>query len=131
MSDTRTLALIEDLLNSSAEKPWIEFKQNNADPEKIGKYISALSNAARLFDQHFAYILWGVRDGDHAIVGTPFDPSATRVQQHPLEFWLAQRLNPSISCVFKIVQHQAGGLVLLEIPAATVSPVEFDKQGSF
>ena len=126
LSDTRTLALIEDLRNSSTEKPWIEFKQNNADPEKIGKYISALSNAARLSDQHFAYMLWGVRDSDHAVVGSSFDPATAKAQKHPIEFWLAQRLNPSLPFEFKIVEHPEGRLVLLEIPAATISPVEFD-----
>ena len=107
--------------------PWIEFKENNADPKDIGKYISALSNAARLADRHFAYVLWGIRDRDHAVVGTSFDPAAAKEQQQPLEFWLAQRLQPDLSFVFRTVQHREGRLVLLEIPAATTSPVEFDK----
>jgi predicted HTH transcriptional regulator len=107
--------------------PWIEFKQTYADPADIGKYISALSNAARLSDQHFAYILWGVRNDDHAVIGTSFDAAAAKHQQQPLEFWIANRLNPSVSFAFKTVNYSQGRLVLLEIPAATVSPVEFDR----
>lgn len=68
----------------------------------------------------------GIRDGDHEVVGTTFDPSTARRQQQPLEFWIAQRLRPSVSFSFKVVNHPGGKLVLMEIPSATISPVEFD-----
>ncbi len=124
MSDTRTLALVNDLLK--AELPWVELKENNTDPEKIGVYISALCNAARLGDQQFGYLFWGVRDADRRIAGTDFDPSTETCQKQPLEFWLAKRLNPDVSFQFKVVHHPAGRVVMLEIPAAVLSPVEFD-----
>ena len=47
VTDARTLALIDDLRNLPAETSWIEFKENNADPQRVGKLVSALSNAAR------------------------------------------------------------------------------------
>ncbi|MBU2807238.1 hypothetical protein HF285_02825 [Acidithiobacillus ferrooxidans F221] len=97
MSEQRTLALIDDLLQRPAETSWVEFKENNADAQMIGKLISALSNAARLADQPFAYVLWGVRDGDHAAVSTTFEPSSQLQQGQPLDMWLAQRLQPAIA----------------------------------
>lgn len=57
MSDTRTLALINELLVKSAETACVEFKASNADAEMIGKRISAMANAARLADEPFAYML--------------------------------------------------------------------------
>jgi predicted HTH transcriptional regulator len=123
----RQLALIDDLRALPAETAWAEFKENNTDPELIGKLISALSNAARLADQHFAYVLWGIRDGDHAVVGTAFDPSATKHKNQPLDFWLSQCLQPAIAFCFKSIDYAGHRLVLLEIPAAATSPVEFDK----
>jgi predicted HTH transcriptional regulator len=125
--DARTLALIDDLLKLPAEAPWAEFKENNADPQVIGRLISALSNAARLADQHFAYVLWGVADGDHAVVGTTFEPSSQVQQGQPLEFWLAQRLQPAIAFSFKVIDYSGARSVLLEIPAAATSPVEFER----
>lgn len=92
----------------------------------IGRSVSALSNSARLQDKHFAYIVWGIGDGDHRVVGTDFDPRTTLAQQHPLELWLAQRLKPSVNFRFIPVEHPEGHLILLEIPAATASPVAFD-----
>jgi len=127
VTEARTLALIDDLRALPAETAWVEFKHNNADARTIGTLISALSNAARLADQHFAYLVWGIRDGDHAVVGTTFQPSQQTEQQQPLEFWLAQKLRPSVPFSFQTVDHQEGRLVLLEIPAATTSPVEFDR----
>lgn len=126
MSDARTLALIGDLLRLPAETAWVEFKENNSDPQMIGKRISALSNAALLADKPFAYILWGVRDADRATVGSAFEPSSQKEQGNPLELWLAQRLKPSVPFVFQIVDYDGTRLVLLEIPAATGNPVEFD-----
>jgi ATP-dependent DNA helicase RecG len=127
MPDARLIALVNDLRMLSAETAWVEFKSNYADPTVIGQRISALANAARMSDQHFAYLVWGVRDGDHAIVGTTFEPSSATYQRQPLDFWLAQRLEPSISFAFKVLQHPEGRLALLEIPAATTAPVEFDR----
>lgn len=128
MSDARTLALIDELLQLPAEISWVEFKENNADAEMIGKRISAMSNAARLADKPFAYLLWGIRDADHAAIGTVFEPSSQKQGNQPLELWLAQRLQPAIAFTFKPLEYHGKRLVLLEIPAAASSPVEFDRQ---
>ena len=127
MTDERRLALVNDLLALSAETPWLEFKHNNADPQAIGKRISALSNAARLADKEAAYMVWGVQNGGHEVVGTSFTPSSEKMGNQPLEFWLAQRTSPDVAFSFQEVGHPDGRLVLLEVPAATVAPVEFDK----
>ncbi|MCL1861745.1 MAG: putative DNA binding domain-containing protein [Proteobacteria bacterium] len=127
VTDARVLALISDLRALPAETSWVEFKENKADPQMIGKLVSALSNSARLADQHFAYVLWGVRDSDHSAVGTSFEPSSQKEQGQPLELWLAQRLQPSIAFCFKALDYHGKKLVLLEIPAAAASPVEFDR----
>lgn len=126
-ADARTLALIDDLLKLPAETSWVEFKENNADPQMIGRLISALSNAARIADQHFAYVLWGVRDADHLTVGATFEPAGQMEQKQPLDLWLAQRLQPAIAFFFRSIDYHGTRLVLLEIPAAATSPVEFDR----
>ena len=128
MSDARMLALVDELLALPAETTWVEFKESNADAEMIGKRISAMSNAARLAEKPFAYLLWGVRDVDHAAVGTTFEPSSQKHSNQPLELWLAQHLRPAIAFTFKVLDYRGTRMVLLEIPAALSSPVEFDRQ---
>lgn len=126
LTDPRLLALVTDLLQLPAEQPWVEFKHNNSNPDQIGVRVSALSNAARLADKDCGYMLWGVRDSDLKVLGTSFQPSRQKVKGEPLQFWLAKRLKPDLALQFKDVSHPDGRLVLLEIPAATLAPVEFD-----
>jgi hypothetical protein len=38
--------LLENLINLPSECEWVEFKENNYTPEKIGERISALFNGA-------------------------------------------------------------------------------------
>lgn len=40
--------------------------------EMIGKLISALSNAARIEQKDFAYVIWGIEDVSKKIIGTTF-----------------------------------------------------------
>ncbi len=127
MSDSRTIALIDDLRALPAEAAWVEFKQDNADPQLIGKLISALANAARIADKETGYLVWGIRDGDHAVTGTTFEPASAKRGQQPLEHWLAQHLQPSIAVSFETVQHPEGRLVLLTIPSAATAPIEFSR----
>ena len=80
--------LVRELCRLPAETESVEVKHNRAVPQEIGEYISALSNAAALAGKPFAYLVWGVRDGDHAVVGTTFDPLTARVGNEELENWL-------------------------------------------
>jgi len=122
----RDIALINELCEQAAEHSLLEFKQENIDPKLIAKLCSALSNTARIEQQDFAYVLWGIDDGDHRIVGTTFNPETRLVGNSVFQFWLAQRLSPSIAFSFRCVEHPDGRVVILEIPAATVAPVSVD-----
>ncbi|MBZ0264606.1 ATP-binding protein [bacterium] len=55
-------SLVRELCALPYETEWVEFKLNDNNPEMIGEYISALSNAATLVGKAFAYIVWGVDD---------------------------------------------------------------------
>ena len=45
-TDEELILLLDELRAYPTETQWIEFKSNNKDSERIGKYISGLSNAA-------------------------------------------------------------------------------------
>ena len=57
-----------------AENEIVEFKkaENNFDIDELGHYFSALSNEANLRGCEFAWIIFGVWDKTHTIVGTNF-----------------------------------------------------------
>ena len=122
---TRDIVLIDELRAMPEETAWLEFKHNNTDPEMIGKRCSALSNAARVAGRDCAFMLWGIADGSHEVVGTSFRPDAEKVGGQVLQLWLANKLQPSPAFSFRVVEHPAGRVVLLEIPAAPGAPVSF------
>lgn len=126
MSDQYSITLIDEFRRGQGETGCVEFKKDYANPTMIGKYISAIANAATLSDQPFGYVVWGIRDSDQVIIGTDFEPSSVKTAKQPLEFWLARRLSPDIAFSFESVNHPAGRIVLLKIPAASISPVEFE-----
>lgn len=126
LQTTRHLALLTDLRARPTEASWFEFKANNTDPQLIGKLASALANSARIANEDFGYLIWGVADTDHAIVGTNFDPDTTKKGNEPLPIWLATHLKPSPAFEFIELQHPLGRVVMLAIPAATTAPVRFD-----
>ncbi|WP_419165173.1 RNA-binding domain-containing protein [Candidatus Palauibacter sp.] len=70
----------------------MKFKKNYAQPEQVGEYISALANSAALHDRPHGYVLWGVRNGTHELVGTRFVPGSTKKGNELLEPWLARSL---------------------------------------
>lgn len=122
-------SLVRELCALPRETEWVEFKENNAEPQAIGEYISALANAAALVGKAFAYVLWGVRDDDHALVGTDFNPRATKVGNEELENWLLRLLDPKINFRFFEVELEGRRIVLLEVARAARHPVRFSGQG--
>lgn len=121
-------SLVRELCALPRETEWVELKVNEAEPKAIGEYISALSNAAALVGKAFAYLVWGVRDDDHGVVGTTFDPHAARVGNEELESWLLRLLEPKIDFRFFTVTVDERPVVLLEIARAARHPVRFSGQ---
>jgi ATP-dependent DNA helicase RecG len=119
------IEIIDRLRSLSSEVDWCEFKVNNSDPERIGKYISAIANAALYCDEPCGYVVWGIEDKTHTIVGTSFDPISERHGTQPLEFWLSCEIKPSTTFRFHTLERDAHRIVLLEIPAAREITVKF------
>lgn len=120
--------LVRELCKLPHETEWVEFKVNNADPREIGEYLSALANAAALNGKAFAYLVWGVEDRTHNVVGTDFSPAATRKGNEPLETWLLRLLTPKIHFRFHELTLDGLPVVLLEIGRAFRHPLRFQSE---
>ena len=116
---------IIEFTNLPKETEWIEFKHNDIDPIKIGEYISALSNSGALIGEPFVYIIWGIEDKTHKIIGTKFKPKDKKYGNEELENWLLRNLEPRID--FSIQEGNVYGktIVLFKIQAAFERPVRF------
>jgi predicted HTH transcriptional regulator len=119
------VGLVRELCKRPAETPWLEFKHNNDNPDSIGEYLSALSNAAALDGRANAYLIWGIENGTHTILGTSFAPTQARKGGEELESWLLRMLSPRLHFRFVALEMESKVVVLVEIPAASVKPTQF------
>lgn len=117
--------LVTRLVAQPAESEWLEFKENLADPQAIGEYISALANAAALHGESRAYLVWGVEDGTHRLVGTEFDQRTLKKGNQAFEPWVTALLSPDPGLTYHHGEVAGKRVVVLEIGAAIHSPVLF------
>lgn len=78
-------SILQHLL-SRVENEVVEFKaaKNNFDIDDLGKYFSALSNEANLRERDFGWLVFGVDNKTHEVVGTNFkdgDVALNRLKQ--------------------------------------------------
>ncbi len=119
--------LICQLCTYPDETPWIEFKHNNYEPEMIGKDISALANGAALEEKSCAYLIWGVKDGTHEIVGTDHNLQNLKKGNEELENWLRRLLSKNADFEYHtaMVNHVTVGVMIIQ--CALSQPVTFQK----
>ncbi len=119
------VSLLKDFRKLPSETEWVEFKYQNDTPDEIGEYLSALANSAALTGKVTAYMIWGIDDKTHDIMGTTFSPSTKKKGNQELESWLLQLLSPKINFHFHELTIDGKDIVILEIGAAFRHPVQF------
>lgn len=128
-------SLVRELTSLPTEIERVEFKCNNDDPERIARYISGLSNAAALEGNPHGYLVWGIDNDTHEIIGTTFRYRKAKKGNEELEAWLARMINPKINFRFYEVPMEdlpdgsAKTVVLIEIPCAETEPTKYGTVG--
>lgn len=125
MTTNELTSLLQRLISLPKENEYVEFKDSNKDPDEIGKRISALANGAALVGQQYGYLVFGVEDASHLVIGTSFKPTETKKGNEELEFWLTKMLNPKIDFRIYEFQYQNKNIALFHIPAANGQPILF------
>ncbi len=126
MNDEQIKHLIGDVLALPRETEWVEFKVNNADPQEIGEYLSALSNSAALHRKESGYLVWGIADGPgNHVVGTTFHPHAEKVGNENLEGWLTRLLSPRANFQIYETAVDLKHVVVICVQPAPGQPVRF------
>ena len=128
MTPSELTALLTELRKHSSECEWLEFKHNYENPETIGEYVSALANSAAIHGRDVGYLIWGIDDATHQVVGTTFKPRKTRKGNEELENWLMHSLHPQVGFQIYEFTHQDLPIVLLVVPRATHAPVRFGSE---
>ena len=118
--------LIRSLTKLVREVEWVEFKENNSDPIALGKYISALSNSAILAGEEQAFIVFGIHDTDHEIVGTEVRwRSAKRGNEDALH-WVNKMLQPTIHLELTEAEIDGKHVEIISINPPYEHPVRFE-----
>lgn len=122
-----TLLLKEQISSIKKENRYLEFKSNYQDAQKLGKYLSALSNGACLDRQDFAYLYFGINDETLDAEGTTFDPLRTKaIGNQDLELYLRQYISPKINfSIDTFLYENKTRMVVFKIPAAVNEPTCF------
>ncbi len=119
--------LVKELCKQPRETGWLEFKRNYSDPKMIGEDISALANSAVIFGRECAYMLWGIEDDTHEIVGTDICLAEKKVGNQELESWLRCKLSPNADFRILSTNVDERRIELLFIGKAVGTPVSFEK----
>lgn len=119
---------LQELRSLSSETETVEFKEakNNFDFGRIGKYFSALSNEANLKGSPYAWLVFGIEDKLHKIVGTKFRPE--RKDLDSLKGEIANKTTNRITFIEIYELNLAEGRVIMfQIPAALKGfPIAFE-----
>lgn len=119
--------LIRELLKLPTETPWVEFKHDNYTPDMIGRDISALANSAALHEKSCAYMLWGIEDNTHEIVGTNYNLQTLKKGNQELENWLRSLLSENADFEFQQVIIDDLTVGVLTVYRAVNQTVMFEK----
>lgn len=119
--------LVKELCKLPKETGWVEFKRNNDEPHMIGKDISALANSAVLSDRPHAYMIWGVDDNTHEIVGTTVNLRKAKKGNQEIENWLRFLLSNNADFEFKAFDVDGKHIEMIIISKAMNLPVLFEK----
>jgi len=123
--DNYSQSLLAELRHLPTETEWVEFKKNYKDYEELGEYIAALANSAALGGKIYAYLVWGIQDQTHEIIGTNFKYRFAKKGHEELESWLLRLLTPKIEFRFFELDMDDKLVVILEINRANHEPVKF------
>lgn len=126
MNTAELTALLDHLRAEPRETEWLEFKANRYEPQVLGEYLSALANSACLLARPRGYLVFGIEDGSHAVVGTTFDPQAEKGKgEQLLPLWLSLGLRPNVGFEVHAFTYRGARVVLFEVHPAFDRPVEF------
>ncbi|MDR0506826.1 MAG: putative DNA binding domain-containing protein [Dysgonamonadaceae bacterium] len=128
MTDQELHRILSDAVSLPAENEIVEFKEakNGYDFDKIGKYFSALSNEANLKGRSCAWLIFGVENKKHQIVGSQYRSNRKDLDSLKKEIGDKTTQNISFIEIYEL-QRPEGRVVMFQIPAAPLGiPVAFE-----
>lgn len=128
MTPTELQLTLQQLRDLTAENEVVEFKEAKTGYHftKLGKYFSALSNEANLTGKSYAWLVFGIENKHHKIVGSQFRPK--RKDLDSLKSEIANKTTNRITFIEIYELNLTGGrIVMFQVPAAPKGfPIAFE-----
>jgi predicted HTH transcriptional regulator len=103
----------------------LEFKENNADPEEIGRCVAACANAAVLEERDRAFVVWGIENRTKRRVGTTVNLGGLRKGNENFSNWISRLLEPRLMLEFLDFEDQGQAFAIMVIEPSYDRPVRF------
>lgn len=120
--NSQDLMVMLDELLKSVESETVEFKEarNNFDLDKLGKYVSAISNEANLREKRYGWLIFGVSDKTHTIVGTNYKNAPASLEK--LKLTISQNTTDGLTFmdIFELSTPENKRVLMFQIPAAAI-----------
>ncbi len=123
--EVSNLQILSELLGS-VENEIVEFKaaSNGFDLHRLGQYFSAISNEANLKNKRFGWLVFGVHDTTHALLGTNYKNNALALEK--LKHDIAKETTGAITFMdilelHPVVDGKELRVLMFKIPAAAIA----------
>jgi ATP-dependent DNA helicase RecG len=119
MSEPELEKILSQAIALQAETETVEFKEakEGYDFDKIGKYFSALSNEANLKGRSCAWLIFGVENKKHRIVGSNYRRQRKDLDRLKKEIGDKTTQNISFVEIYELFRPE-GRVIMFRIPAA-------------
>jgi ATP-dependent DNA helicase RecG len=130
MTTEQLIQELQHLQSLAAETEVVEFKEakNDFDSTKMGRYFSALCNEANLKNKKCAWLVFGIENANHKIVGTNYRVQSNNRPLQGLKKEIADKTTNRITFIeiYELTTEQ-GRVILFQIPPAPKGiPVAFE-----
>jgi ATP-dependent DNA helicase RecG len=119
LTEQELLQILTELRALPSETEWVEFKaaQSSFSFKEMGEYFSALSNEANLHNKANAWLVFGVENKTHDIIGSHYRPDRPALDS--LKHEIAQKTTSSLTFTeIHEIFVQGKRVVLFQIPPA-------------
>ena len=119
MTEQELKKILSDAVSLPAETEIVEFKEAKTgyDFDKTGKFFSALSNEANLKGRSCAWLIFGIENKKHQIVGSRYRPLRKDLDSLKREIGDKTTQNISFIEIYELKEPE-GRVVMFQIPAA-------------
>lgn len=128
MQNNNDYDLIKVICALPHETSWVELKKDNYKPDMIGEDISALANSAVIADRSCSYMIWGIDDITHEVIGTNDDLQTIKIGNEELENWLRHQLSSNADFSVRMTDFEGKNVLIIEICKPLGLPVTFKKE---